>query len=113
MRIAVVGCALLVTGCGLVTHSTGVQPLGPDTYTVTADDLNYSAARGSALSQAQKYCIGQGKELLVTNQQGGTTSNTRSVTTITFRCLAKGDPELRRPNYQTPPAVRIEDTRKQ
>ena len=84
--------------------------LGPDTYTVTADDLNESTAKQAALRQAQERCTSMSREILVTNMKlsrGG-----RAAFDVTFRCLTKDDPEFKRPNYTKEPDVVIEDKRK-
>ena len=85
--------------------------MGPDTYSVSADDLNASTAKQAALSQAQNHCKGHGKEILVTNTRASQGS-ARTVYDVTFRCLVAGDPELTRPTYSTPPDIRIEDRRR-
>ena len=98
-------------GCGLKTYSSGVPPMGPDTFSVSADDLNPSTAKQAALTQAQNHCKAMGKEILVTNtkvSRGGA----RTLYDVTFRCLSKGDPELTRPTYEIAPDIRIEDKRK-
>lgn len=107
--ILVVASSLL--GCGLKTYSSGVLPMGPDTYSVSADDLNPSTAKQASLTQAQSHCATLGKEILVTNTRDSR-RDARTMYDVTFRCLSKGDPELARPTYETPPDVRIEDRRR-
>lgn len=106
---SIVLAALMVTACGLKTHSSGVLPMGPDTYSVSADDLNASTAKQAALSQAQAHCTSLGKEILVTNTK--VTRENRNIYDVTFRCLSKGDPDLTRPTYSKEPDVVIEDKR--
>lgn len=108
--VPVVACALAV-GCGLKTNTTGVQVLGPDTYLVAVDDLNPSTSTGTALAATKAFCGQQSKEVLVTNRSVSTQSS-RVVTEITFMCLAKGDPELARPRYETAPSTVIENRTK-
>jgi len=103
--------AVELSGCGLKTYSTGVLEMGPDTFSVSADDLSASIAMQSAVGQAQVHCGSLNKEILVTNRSART-AGARNVYEVTFRCLAKGDPELARPTYERPPDVRIEDRRK-
>ncbi len=100
-----------LVGCGLKTYSSGVLPMGPDTFSVSADDLNASTAKRAALSEAQSHCKAMGKEILVTNTKTSR-GEARTLYDVTFRCLSTGDPELARPTYETPPDVRIEDRRK-
>lgn len=112
MTTVVVIAAL--TGCAM---SNSVQKLGPDTYSVTAAASpirgGSAAAEGMALEDANKHCADMGKEILVTNTSS---RNLNAVgagsASVTFRCLAKGDRDLHRPNYQAAPKVIIEDARK-
>lgn len=99
------------SGCGLQTYSSGVLPMGPDTYSISADDLNASTAKRSALSQAEAHCSSLKKLLLVTNANVAA-RRARTVYDVTFRCLEPGDPELVRPVYEQAPDVTIEDRRK-
>lgn len=108
--ILALGAASLAAACGLKTYSTGVMQLGPDTYTVSADDLNESTAKQAALRQAQQRCSGLNREILVTNMK--LSRGDRALFDVTFRCLEKSDPELARPNYRKEPDVVIEDKRK-
>jgi len=98
-------------GCGLITHSSGVLPMGPDTFSVSADDLSPTTAKQAALSQAQNHCKTLGKEILVTNTSFSRGVN-RTLYDVTFRCLSKSDPEYTRPTYERPADIRIEDQRK-
>ena len=54
----------------------------------------------------------EGKEILVTNIASGRSTHLPGGTVeVTFRCLAKGDPDLQRPTYRTVPTTVIEDRR--
>lgn len=112
MRAAAILTSLALVGCGTVTQTSGVQPLGPDTFTVSSDAINPSTARRSALEQASAHCAGVGRELLVTNIAGTQAEYSRVLYAVTFRCLSKGDPELARPQYRQPADVVIEDSRR-
>ena len=101
---------LMLTGCA--TKSSGVLQLGPDTYSVIVE-VNYNFqstrpldARKAALNEAKAFCVGIGKELLVTN-----TRRPSGDVEVVFRCLNKGDPELVRPVYRDVPDTVIEDRR--
>ena len=104
---------LSVCACAM---STGVMKMGPDTYTVS---VAAAPARGGAvgakqvaLTEAGQYCAAMGKEILVTNTSSQRTTNLGAGNfDLTFRCLAKGDPDLQRPDYATPPTTVIEDRR--
>lgn len=91
----------LLTGCASYCR-TQIAALGPDTY-------QGSGVCGAAkeVEDAGPFCASMGKQVLVMNTRadpsGGVT---------VFRCLAAGDPALRRPVYQPVPAVTIEDRRK-
>ena len=110
-HLAVTLLSILSFGCGLRTYSSGVLPMGPDTYSISADDLNVSTAKRSALSQAEAHCSSLKKVILVTNANAAA-DGPRTVYDVTFRCLNPGDPELVRPTYDQAPDVTIEDRRK-
>ena len=115
MKIAVAAIAcLLLSACA---QSSGVLKMGPDTYTVSAAAApargGSSEARRIALTEANQHCAQMGKEILVTNVGTATTNIYGAGSTeVTFRCLAKGDPDLQRPEYRRPPDAVIEDRRK-
>ena len=96
------------------TFSSGVLPMGPDTFSISAQNLaNPTAAKKAAIDEATNYCRAQGKEILVTNLsvrqiegQAGAGYD------VTFRCLSKDDPEFIRPIFRAEPNVKIEDIRK-
>lgn len=100
-----------LSACGLKTYSSGVLAMGPDTFSVSADDLNSSTAKQAALTEAQTHCKTLGKEILVKNTKVSR-GQARTIYDVTFRCLSKGDPELIRPTYEIAPDIRIEDRRK-
>lgn len=101
--------ALTVAACGLRTYTSGVMPMGPDTYTVSADDLNASNAKKAAMRQASQFCSKSNKQILVINTK--TSTDVRTLYDINFRCLGAGDPELTRPNYEKAPDVLIKTNR--
>jgi hypothetical protein len=72
-----------------------------------------SEARRIALTEANEHCGQLGKEIMVTNI-GTTITNVHGTgkAEVTFRCLAKDDPTLRRPEIRQVPDVTIEDRRK-
>lgn len=92
---------------------SGPVPVGQDTY-MLANTGAWSWSSGAAPSgdlfrEADAFCRGQGRHLMPV----GTNSNNGSFTdfahaSVQFRCLAEGDPELRRPNLKPAPNVRIE-----
>lgn len=88
----------LVAACGVKT--SGVRSLSPDTYTISADDLDDTVAKGTVLGLAEHHCNEQGKELLVTKifKQH---KSLRYYYDVTFQCLNSGDPRLENPEYET------------
>jgi hypothetical protein len=72
-----------------------------------------SGAQEAVLRNAGQYCAQASKHFLLESSQvhfeGTFTHN--DAATVTFRCLADGDPELRRPNMQPVPNVVIQDQR--
>ena len=103
--------AFELSGCGLETYSTRVLEVAPGTFTVATDDASASIAMQAAVGQAQVHCGSLSKEILITNRSA-TAVGARNVYEVTFRCLAKGDPELARSTSARPPDMRIEDRRK-
>ena len=92
---------LLLMACAT---SSGVQKLGPDTFTVSSAAApargGYSEARRIALDEANEYCAQEAKEILVMNIHTSTTNAFGAGSAdVTFRCLTKGDSELQRPDY--------------
>ena len=116
MKLTLITILLMsLVGCGAT--SGGVQKLGPDTYTVSSQVMfgpgKASASRAAALSEAERFCEGQGKEVLVDgySTQGHSMSLTGD-SEVRFKCLPRNDRDLRRPNIQTAPTVLIQDQRK-
>lgn len=104
---------LALGGCA---QSSGVLKMGPDTYTVSVHAApargGEAGARNLALTEANERCSREGREIMVTNIASGRSSHLPGGTVdVTFRCLAKGDPDLQRPVYRAAPAAVIEDRR--
>lgn len=90
--------------------------MGPDTYTISVHAApargGEAGARNLALTEANERCSTEGREIMVTNIASGRSSHLPGGTVdVTFRCLAKGDPDLQRPVYRAAPAAVIEDRR--
>jgi hypothetical protein len=114
MRVMWTVCILLILSA--CAQSSGVQKLGPDTYTVSVHAApargGESGARGIALGEAREFCEEQHKEILVNNVGSRPSSHFPGGTVeIMFRCLAVGDPGLQRPSYGPAPSIIIEDHR--
>jgi hypothetical protein len=85
---------IVVAGCA----TSSVVQVGPDTYTLSAKRCDVcEPAAGAASEQAGKYCVAQGKFLIVRNmsvvQEFG-----HDIATINFSCVTADDPEYKRPN---------------
>ena len=112
-RLWLFGVLAALTACA---STTGIVPVGPDTYTVsasaTAERGGTMGARILAIQQAGRYCTSIGRELLVTNITTKTINRFgEGFSDVIFRCLPQGDPDLRRPDLRAPPNVVIEDRR--
>ena len=107
--IATIAAVLLALGA---CSSTGVLPAGPDTYMITEQRPGIAgggpAAQSAAISEAAQYCASAGKQYLPMNMQMTGAPGFPQSYSVTFRCLAKDDPELRRPNFQKTPDIVIE-----
>ena len=112
-RWVAISLMLTVAACA---SSTGVMKLGPDTYRTSAGAApalgGSSGAQKIALDEGRQFCEQQRLEILVMNISTETFNNFGAgIANITFRCLAKDDPEYVRPTYTTTPTTVIEDRR--
>ena len=89
--------ALILTGCAA---TTGVLPMGNDTYTLSvgfrgagSSTGNDISAKRQAFADANEFCAKMGKQLLVKNISLNTTTN-GSTSELVFKCLDQGAPEL-------------------
>jgi len=98
MKALTFATAILVAGCAPFVR---FSQMGPDTYAVETGQSFYGRERAAA------FCSQRGRYVLITN----TEQRFDGATTI-FRCLAAGDPEYRRPTYESPPAAIIRDERR-
>lgn len=107
--ILMLSCTTLfiLNGCGLKTYTSGIMKMGPDTYTVSANDLNLAIAQSAAMDLANKHCEQLNKEILVTNRI--VTNSVRQNYEVTFMCLSKLDAELQRPKYENKPDIIIQN----
>ena len=101
------GLAVSVAAFGAGCSSARVTqplPISADTFTVSARTPHAGAesARDAALSAANQQCARLSKQLLVLKSSNDFELNeNKDIETdtidVTFRCLAAGDPALRRP----------------
>jgi hypothetical protein len=105
--VLTVSIAAFAAGC-----RTEPLPIGPDTYRVSSRTSSggTAPAREAAVSAAGQQCARLSKQLLVLSSATniGSTPD-EGVVDVTFRCLAAGDPELRRQDVQPAPDVVIEN----
>ena len=100
---------LLLSGC-----ASGVVPIGPDTY-MMSDTGAWSWSSGGNLKagiykEAYAFCQKEGKEMMPVNtNQTDANFSTFARAEVQFRCLAKGDSELRRPTMEKTPDIVIQN----
>lgn len=88
------------------TTTTGVVPIGQDTYMVGGSGKSpggYSGAevKAAAFREATQFCAGQGKKMQVVNTNERDMSfGVNATAEVQFMCLADGDQELGRPKLQ-------------
>jgi hypothetical protein len=81
--------AVLATGCA---STTGVVPMGKDTYMIAREDNSPAASLGSikaaTFKEAGSYCAGQGKTMQVTKENDTPRSFGQfPQTTLQFTCV--------------------------
>lgn len=112
-KFGAVAAVLLSAGC-----STGVVSIGPDTFMVAGQSATGFSTGGAVMvdlyREAAAYCTANGRNLLPVNMQSvdGVPGRAFASGQLQFRCLAEGDPELRRPTMQPVPSTIIEDRRR-
>lgn len=107
---------VLCTFLALSAHaSSGVVPMGQDTYMISAQSFTGFSSAGSVKAEIYKegsaYCVGLGKQFQPVNDHGvdGVPGRALASAEVQFRCLDKGDPELNRPTMKPIANVRIEN----
>ena len=95
--------------------SSGVVPMGQDTFMISAQSLTGLASAGSVKAdiyrEGSAYCASLGKEFQPVSDHGvdGVFGRSLASAEVQFRCLSKGDAELRRPTMKPIANVRIEN----
>jgi hypothetical protein len=111
LRLVLSLFAILSAGCAKVV-SSGINQLGPETYAVTVQASRSNGglvgAEGIALEEAGDFCRRSNTTILVLTREPLRGATFRA----TFRCLAAGDPDLKRPEIQLPPDRIIEQRRR-
>jgi hypothetical protein len=103
-----------LSGCA---SSTKVMPMGPDTYTVTAQsEFGPVYAQEEALKKANAYAVEQGKHMIPVsvNKQADFDSFGDRIHSyeLTFRIVSSTDPEYQRTNLVSTPDVIIKHENK-
>jgi hypothetical protein len=111
MRTITALALLALAGCA---NSSGVLPLGPDTFTVSTSASpgkgGVPAAKRIAYGEARDSCAAQGLRVLVLSEHSASPSWTEGMarTDLSFRCLREDDPEFKRQRVETQPDQVIE-----
>jgi putative hemolysin len=111
--VLLIGAVVVLSSCS----SSGVLPMGPDTFTIaTSSELSPAYAKKAAITEASQYCQSQGKQMMpVQTSQGGHVDafgENLATYDFVFRCLVEGDPDLDRPTLERRPDTVIEDQRR-
>lgn len=110
LRSIAIALPTLTIGC---VRSTGMLPVGPDTYPVSE---HYAPIRGGnataervALIEANEFCERRGRKFLPVNMtQPSSMAISPAGYSVVFRCLLPNDPELQRPHFESSPELVIE-----
>ena len=103
MRIKIGGLICAASLLGACEQSTGVLPMGPDTFSIaTSNELGgVIAAKRAAVSEASTFCTSRGQQMVAIQSQSSVKEDWAGDSIghhdFTFRCLNAGDPQLRRP----------------
>ena len=98
-----------LSGCA---KSSGILPMGPDTFTITTGSElgGVIEAKKQALTEANQFCMQRGQQLMPVKTTGGEyrdfAGDRIGTFDLMFRCLSPNDPDLQRP--MTQPDVVIE-----
>jgi hypothetical protein len=105
-KMIIVG-AIFLGGCAtLFTTSTGVVPIGQDTYMISRTEKGFigssSRVKAEAFKEANQFCVSQGKKLQVvsTSQKDMVLYQSDAQAEIQFMCLDTNDAELTRPKLK-------------
>ena len=110
--ICVVASGLLCS-CASVGGTADIVPIGQDTYMVASAGSFFTVSGGEVKAQlfqeANRFCRSKGKNLMpVTSSSRDAAPYTYASAELQFRCLANGDPGLRRPTMLNQPDVTIQ-----
>jgi hypothetical protein len=108
-RLVALASAALLASCS----SSGVVPIGPDTYMISKPGDFFTFTGGSVAAdlyrEAGAYCAQEHKNLMPVHVSASDSGYAKVASAeLQFRCLADGDPELKRPVMRDTPNVRLE-----
>lgn len=103
MRILLLALVLIVSGC-----STGVFPIGQDTYMISkqggAPWSSTGNLKAEVVREATHYCIAEQKKIMPTSLTVIPAAVGRlAEVEYQFMCLSEGDQDLKRPKLQREP----------
>ncbi len=104
---------IFLSGC--ISYSSGIIPMGPDTYTVSSNsEFGAYKAKQRALQEANRFAETQGKYMIpVSTSEGKDTDflgDKINTYDLVFRLVDEDDPEYQRTNLRKVPDVVIEET---
>lgn len=103
MKVSVLIALTFLVGC---TTSTGIIPIGQDTYMISGSGKSPGGYSGSevkavAFREATKYCTSIGKKLqVVSTNQRDMSYGVNATAELQFMCLDSTDAELGRPKLK-------------
>lgn len=102
-----IGALLMVSA--LAGCAAQVVPAGPDTYSVSSSGAGFSTAgvRSRAYRAATDFCSKRGLVMVPVSfdAQGGVLGSRPPTADLVFRALRPGDPDIKRPNVETPTVI--------
>lgn len=113
MRKAALLLAAIAAGC---TTTTGVVPIGKDTFLVSGTGKSPGGYSGTqvkvdAIKQATAYCKGQNLEMqIVRTEQRDMSFGELATAEVHFMCIEPTDSEFRRPKFKPDPTTVVEVT---
>jgi len=111
--IAAFAMAATISGCATTSGTDDIVPIGKDTYMIGRPGGFFTISGAEVEAQlfrdANTFCRSQGKNLMpVSSESRNSAPYTYATAELQFRCLADGDPDLRRPTMKVRPDVTIE-----
>jgi len=107
--MGIMAISIFVGGC----TNPGLVPMGRDTYMLSRPGGFFTVADGEVKSElyreANEYCRRENRYLMPLSSSSRDAAVAQYASAeIQFRCLAEGDPELRRPDMEPVPNVSME-----